>query len=129
TGQTLGRGADRLPDEAAQAGYVEIMRRLTYSRRNEGERDLLVTLSKAARPYWEEVDALADAMTRLPTISPALAGWLAKVSGNFARLLLTFHVVESIKGQPDAAKVKVEIGEDTARRARNMMVQFFIPHA
>jgi hypothetical protein len=127
-GRTLGTGVDRTPDAAALAAYDAVVRCLA----ERGACGWPIVLSADARPYWQEVEGLAYAMEQLPTSAPAFRSHLAKVPGLFARLLLTLHAIECAAAPPSDSGVPYierEVSAATARRARDLMVRFFIPQA
>jgi hypothetical protein len=67
------------------------------------------------------------AIRDIPTFPPGLREHANKLNGLFARLLLTIHAIEcSPRFRTDLFEV---VSEATARRARDLMVRFFIPHA
>jgi hypothetical protein len=89
----------------------------------------VIRLSAEARVYWQEVSDLAYAFQRLPNGPEALKGFMGKLEGNFARLLLTFHIVESVESIRLLGVILPEIGSHTAKRARDLMLNFFVPSA
>jgi hypothetical protein len=128
-GRTVGAGVDRAPDEAAIGAYKAVVRTLVNLPPPVPPR--AITLSPEAQVYRREVEAVAAAMIVLPTTPSALKGHLAKWPGIYARLLLTLHAIECVA---DAGPVLVTslaptVGVHTARRARDLMLRFFLPHA
>jgi hypothetical protein len=67
-------------------------------------------------------------MLALPTTPAALKGHLAKWEAIFARLLLTLHAVETVSAQDGIVGLAPEVHGDTARKARDLMLKFFLPH-
>jgi hypothetical protein len=112
------RGEDREPDERACCAYRDAILRLV-DLPAPTER-CTFRLSEEAHVERDAVETAARNVQVLPDVSSALRAHLSKWPGIFARLLLTFHLLES----HDA-----EISGDTARKAARLMLDFLLPHA
>ncbi|MGC2415648.1 MAG: DUF3987 domain-containing protein [Stellaceae bacterium] len=90
-----------------------------------------ITLSPGAQVVQQEVERITFAIKTSPMVSPALRGHAAKLNGLFARLLLTVHAVEhyTTTGYLLAEADFQVVQPETARRARDLLVQFLIPNA
>jgi hypothetical protein len=67
----------------------------------------------------------ADALAIDLSLAPAFRTHCGKLRGVFGRLVLTLHAIEcSTRGEPIGAVV----AEDTARMARDLIIEFFVPH-
>jgi hypothetical protein len=84
---------------------------------------MAVVLHRDAHPAREDIDALARVMAAMPDASTRLQSTFGKWHGLFARLCLTFHLIEVA-----AARVRGEIGPtidvvpaETAARVRRYM--------
>jgi hypothetical protein len=117
-------GQDREPDYGAESAYRTLVRQLVE--RDPGTNRPPVRLSSDARPYWNEVTQLGHALADMPGVPAALVGFLNKITGNFARLLLTFHAITQMANN---AEIDDDVSGDTARRARDLMVRFIFPAA
>lgn len=89
-----------------------------------------VALHADAHPHREQIDAVARAMAAMPDTSPRLLAALSKWPGLFARLSLTFHLIEIADAelggrQPPYREV---IPEETARRVAKFLVEIVLPH-
>ena len=128
--KTLGRGVDRVPDRAAIGAYAATLDRLLDIDIGTAQP---VTLSADAQVYRLEVEQVAEAMAALPTTATALCDHLGKWPGIFARLLLVIHAIEyaSIAGAAPSVfdSLAPEVSGGTARRARDLMLGFFLPSA
>ena len=119
----IGQGEDRPPNLDALATYNMLIDSLA----NWKPRGLPpIRFSEGAQEFRKKVEDLAFALKTLPGGSPALQGHADKIRGLFARLLLTMHAIEC---SPYFRINEVDIvSTETARRAHDLMVNFFIPH-
>ena len=102
-----GAGEDRAPDRSARETYQDIfpaLAALRPGRTNTGY-PMAVVLHRDAHAAREDIDALARVMAAMPDASPRLQSTFGKWHGLFARLCLTFHLIEIA-----AARVRGEIG-------------------
>ncbi len=127
-----GTGKDQTPDRNALNAYRDIFPALAALRpsRTGTGRPVIVALHADAHASREDVDALARVMAAMPDTSPRLQSTFGKWSGLFARLCLTFHLVEIA-----AARSRGEIGPasdvvppDIAARVRRYMRQILAPN-
>ena len=128
-----GIGLDQAPDRTAHERYEGLFPVLA-SLCPEAEIGLgrvrPVTIHPEGHAYREEVDAIVRAMCLLPSSSVRLQSTLGKWRGLFARLLLTFHLVEyadaAQQGQP-TPYLKV-VRPETAERVAAFMLDVLLPH-
>jgi len=114
------RGEDREPDERACRAYRDAIIRLVDLPAPGARR--IFTLSEEAHLERETVETAARNVQILPDTSSAFRAHLSKWPGIFARLLLTFHALESPQLDP-------VISGATARKVAVLMLDYFLPHA
>ena len=129
-------GEDRRPDHAALSRYRALFPALAVLRpRHLDALHPRVTFRPVvfhcdAHAHREAMNALARAQAAMPDTSPRLKAALGKWPGIFARLALTFHLIDiadaNARGEqpPVAAVISVE----TARRAAAYMRDILLPH-
>jgi hypothetical protein len=124
-------GQDRAPNHAARDLYRRLFPVLATMRpaKNVAGYPEVVTLHAEAHGAREDIDRLARVMAAMPDASARLASTFGKWPGLFARLCLTFHLIEIA-----AAHVRGEIGPhrdvvsvDTAERVRRYMRAILAP--
>jgi hypothetical protein len=126
-----GPGQDRAPNHAALDAYHALFPALAASRpaRAPSGRHTHVVLHADAHASRESIDATARAMSLWPDASPQLQSAFGKWSGLFARLCLTFHLIEIAAARaagergPSIDVVSVE----TAARVRVYMREILAP--
>jgi hypothetical protein len=127
-----GIGKDQTPDRNALNAYQDIFPALAALRpvRTGLGHPTTVALHADAHAAREDVDTLARVMAAMPDTSPRLQSTFGKWHGLFARLCLTYHLVEVA-----AARSRGEIGPpaevvslDTAARVRSYMRQILAPN-
>lgn len=116
-------GADRRPDVEAKERYYNLMRQLSETVALGGD---VVTLSEEAHKAREALDEKLHRITRSHP-NKYLVAALGKWNGLFARLLLTFHCIES--GTALEHPSFREVQGDTARRVADLMWKTLFPHA
>jgi len=116
-------GADRRPDLAARERYNFIMDQMAGT---QAAGDTVVTLSEDAHKIREALDEKLHKLT-VNHPNKFLAAALGKWNGLFARLLLTFHCIESAAAQE--YPVSNEVSGETARRVSDLMWFTLLPHA
>jgi hypothetical protein len=124
-------GEDREPDRAALARYEALFPALAALRpAPPGEKAGPVVLHSEAHRYREEADRVAAAVLAVPDTSDRLKAALGKWAGLFARIALTFHLIDiadagarDVDG-PDPAVLP----EETARRTLAYMREVLLPH-
>jgi len=114
------RGEDREPDEHACRAYRDAIFRLVDLPTPGNPR--IFTLSEKAHVEREAVETAARNVQILPDTSNAFRAHLSKWPGIFARLLLTFHALESPILDP-------VISGETARKVARLMIDYMLPHA
>jgi hypothetical protein len=126
-------GLDRAPDLAARDLYHDLFPVLAalHPGRNANGHIEHVVLHADAHAAREDIEALARVMQVMPDASPRLASTFGKWPGLFARLCLTFHLIEAA-----AARVRNPAGQypplpvvtaDTANRVRDYMRAVLMP--
>ena len=88
-------------------------------------------LHEQAHQHREDIDALARAMAALPDTSPRLRAAFGKWPGLFARLCLTFHLIDIADARADgrnADRYLDVVPEATARRVADFMHDIVLPH-
>jgi hypothetical protein len=127
-----GAGRDQTPNRSAIDTYQDIFPALAALRptRTGTASPAIVALHADAHAAREDVDTLARVMAAMPDTSPRLQSTFGKWSGLFARLCLTFHLVEVA-----AARARDEIGPSVAvvplaiaTRVRSYMRQILAPN-
>lgn len=121
---STGEGIDRKPDMEAVRAYHDLVRYLTTL--HPAHFFDPVVLSSEAQTHRHEVQKLVFALKEEQTLSPAFRGHANKLNGIFARLLLTLHLIETPRERIDQLAV---VSGATAKRARDLMIEFFIPHS
>jgi hypothetical protein len=114
---------DRPDDHNASEGY----RRLVNTLHNIQPSEAPVRLSDEAHAVRESLDAYIVELIDASILSNSLKSHLGKWSGLFARLLLTYHVIECANtGTYPSA---VEVSHATALKVDTLMRKFLLPHA
>jgi len=126
-------GLDRAPDGNAIKRYEALFPRLAGMRppRSPGDADTnVVVLHELAHQHRTDIDALARAMAALPDTSSRLKAAFGKWPGLFARLCLTFHLIEIADASPVHGPVPYVgvVSEETARRVARFMQDILLPH-
>jgi hypothetical protein len=95
--------------------------------------------SKEAEKYNDEVCDITEAMSKLPYFPSCLREHASKLHGFYGGLVLTMHMIEcrtadgimeSIVSRSNGRIVlKPEVSAETARMARDLLIDYFIPHA
>lgn len=121
-------GEDRRPDTSALARYAALFPALAVLRPEEKQRP--VVLHRDAHQHREAINALVKAHGVMPDTSARLKAALAKWSGTFPRLALTFHLVAiaDAHARGQQAPVAMVLTEDAARRAATYMREVLLPH-
>ena len=126
-------GQDRRPDGVAIARYEAIIRALSAFHPPTGpikEFSDHIVLHADAHKHREEVDAIARALVAMPDTSPRMISTLGKIPGQFARICLTFHMINLVDANlADAPSPYLQVvPEATAMRAAAFMREIVIPH-
>ena len=122
-------GVDRAPDKAAMMRYDALFTILATLRPPD-TMGFQVTLDDKAHALRKQVDTLAEAMAAMPDTSTRMQASYGKWAGLFARLCLTFHLIEIADCrswgvvQPSAGDVSV----DTVERVTRFMRDIVLPH-
>lgn len=93
------KGDDRRPDPTAVNEYERLFPALVHTKPSMDDqfgRPRPVVLDRKAHQYRESANDLVLVMQHIPDTSIRLASSLDKWTGTFARLCLTFHVIEIV---------------------------------
>ena len=132
-----GEEVDRPSDGAAINAYETVVQKLSAINSrpaNEIEASVPsgmpprepIKLSAEAQMHRREVMTVSAMLLELPTTPPALKTHLAKWEGLFVRLLLTMHLIECLsKGNT----IDPMVPGETGKKARDLMLKFFLQHA
>jgi hypothetical protein len=95
-----------------------------------GEHPQVVAFHADAHQHREAVDATARIMAMMPDTSAQLQSAFGKWPGLFARLALTFHLIEIANANAigAAAPYPMVISEETAHRTAAFMHDILLPH-
>jgi hypothetical protein len=127
------RGVDRAPNHGASLRYGELFPALVGLRPSVpigSDRIKPVVFHADAHAHREAIDALADTFMRMPDTSLRLKATLGKWSALFARLCLTFHLIEhaDLRARSLQAPVISVITEATAAMVAAYMRDIVLPH-
>ena len=132
------RGEDRLPDRQALAGYENLFPALVALHpasglavgSNDGEGPRAIVLHADAHHHRIAIDQLIEAMSSLPDTSARLQAAFGKWHGLFARLALTFHLIEiaDSRVRHETGQHPGVISEATAAMAASFMRDILLPH-
>jgi hypothetical protein len=127
-----GPGVDRAPDSVALDRYHALIPALaaTHPPSNVSRRDSAIVFHEAAHRHREAINALARAMAALPDTSNRLKAAFGKWPGLFARLCLTFHMIDLVDGKLSGTErpYMQVIPEKTARKVAAYMQDILLPH-
>lgn len=126
-------GVDRAPSAAAQNRYNALFPALSVllpPRTMDGDQPQVVAMHTDAHQHRESVDLMARAMALMPDTSPRLQAAFGKWPGLFARLALTFHLIEiaDANAAGERPPFLLVITEATAKRATAFMLDIVLPH-
>lgn len=120
-----GEGVDQAEDEAAIESYQTLIRSLAAGRPEaRGHGYERVVFHAMAHVHREEINKAARAIAGMPDTSNRVKSTLGKWPGLFARLCLTFHMIESA----GASGFQYVVSEETAERVKNYMLEIVLPH-
>jgi hypothetical protein len=124
---------DRAPDHTARDDYRALFPALAalHPARNPGNGYIEhVTLHTDAHAAREDIDALAGALAAMPDASTRLQSSFGKWPGLFARLCLTYHLVEvaAARGRGELGPVLNVVTTETAERVRRYMRGILAPN-
>ena len=122
-----GRGCDREPDHEAAAAYEGLIFSLA---KRDPHYPARITLSAEAQQHREAVNDFIEGRMMLVHPAPRIVAWLGKWGGLFARLCLTFHMIEH--SHVTAADMDWlfpwQVSGETAQRVRHYMIRILFPH-
>ena len=120
-------GMDQPEDEAALDGYYATVRSLAVLRpltKESGYGHEHVQFHELAHVHREAIDKAARAIAMIPDTSNRVKSTVGKWPGLFARLCLTFHMIEAVK----LGRVSYIIPEATAAQVKDYMLEIVLPH-
>ena len=118
-------GLDRTPNFAVIQRYEALFPALAALHSRS-----VVVLHAEAHQHREEINELARAMALMPDTSARLQAALGKCSGLFARLCLTYHLIDGADARHDGRQgphLDV-VPEATARCVASFMRDILVPH-
>jgi hypothetical protein len=126
-------GLDRAPDYPAIVAYRDLFPALAAlhpAHDKETSRPEVVVLHRDAHAAREDINLLAVVMAAMPNASKQLQSALGKWPGTFARLCLTFHLIEiaAARAKGDLGPPVVAVSPDTARRVQAYMRAVLAPN-
>ena len=126
-------GLDRRPSPDARRQYDDLFPALAAlhpARTPDGEHLQVVVFHADAHRHREAIDTTVHAMGLMPDISRQLLSAYGKWSGLFARLALTFHLIDVANARSNnmLGPVQMVIPEATAKRAADFMLEIALPH-
>jgi hypothetical protein len=126
-------GLDRAPDHKALEQYEALFPFLaTWQPAPAIGTDCVrpITMHTDAHAHRETIDDLARALSAVPDTSPRLKATFGKWPGLFARLCLTFHMIELAdhRARNETAPFAGVIPERTARQVASYMREIVLPH-
>ena len=130
-----GGGEDRMPDHAASRRYEALFPALAALRPpqaydEDDGRVLVVKLHAAAHGHRLGIERLIAAVSALPGQSTRLKAALGKWNGLFARLALTFHLIEiaDARAREVQSPTLTILSKENAKRAAALMRDVLLPH-
>jgi Protein of unknown function (DUF3987)/Primase C terminal 2 (PriCT-2)/Bifunctional DNA primase/polymerase, N-terminal len=126
-------GIDREPSAAAGNRYnalFPVLAGMHPPRTPDGDHIQHVVLHETAHRHREAVEARVRIMAMLPDTSPQLVAAFGKWPGLFARLCLTFHLIEiaDARARGEQGPNLTVIPEETARRTAAFLFDIALPH-
>ncbi|HJS87583.1 MAG TPA: DUF3987 domain-containing protein [Acetobacteraceae bacterium] len=128
-------GADRKPDHEAVSQYEALFPALMALRPNAvGDDDHVqpVVFHAEAHKHREDIDALVVALSAIPDTSSRMKAALEKCRGLFARLCLTYHLIEIVEAPrltgKDVRPFAPVIPESVAAKVASYMREIVLPH-
>ena len=126
-------GLDRAPDSPAQKRYADLfpaMAVMQPPRDTGGEHSEVVTFHTDAHQHRESVDRMARAMAAMPDTTSRLKSAFGKWPGLFARVALTFHLIEIADANAvgDIGPYTLVVPAEVAERAAAFMLDIVLPH-
>jgi hypothetical protein len=124
-------GADASPDTAAFHRYTKLFPALAALHPPPGDdHPHSVHLHADAHVHREAIDALARGMAAMPDASPRLQSAFGKWPGLFARICLTFHLIDvaDARAVGDLGPSVNAVPAATAERVARYMRRILLPH-
>jgi hypothetical protein len=122
----LGIGIDRMPNMAAIQDYHNLVESLATSNPT-GE--VIVRMSAESSACMRQMQELIEHLKNAPGVLPALKAHLSKLTGLFARLMLTLHLIDSWEQRRLVTDFPLQVSGAVAKQAYRLMVRFFIPNS
>ena len=130
---TQDRGIDARPDQNATMRYDRLFPAMASMRPMQdiatGSPQTIV-LAEGAHVHRERIEAITQAMTCMPDTSTRLMAAFGKWPGLFARLCLTFHLIEiaDARSAETLSRPIQVISAETAARVTDYMRDILLPH-
>lgn len=126
-------GVDRKPAVEALQRYdalIPALEALHPELSSDGQSRSMVAFHADAHQHREDIDGVARAMAAMPYTSPRQGAALGKWPGIFAKLALTFHLIElaDARAQGDVGPYPMVIPERVAGQVAAFMLDFVLPH-
>jgi hypothetical protein len=126
-------GMDRRADMKAVNRYLDLFPTLANmhpATPPEGEAIPSLIFHEDAHQHREHVDKVVRAVARMPDTSPQMKAAMAKWPGLFARLCLTFHMIEvaDLRVAHPTARIALIVSASTAIKVRAFMLEVLLPH-
>src|SRR5262249_51371287 len=115
---------DQDADRDVRQVYLQLAQRLVAELPITGPPQI-ITMTAEARQWCDRVIRLAGAAAALPSSSPPLRGFRAKVETFFGRIALVFHLVDTLT---DNRPLTSPLSAATAERAATLLGDFLLPH-
>jgi hypothetical protein len=127
-GQTIGAGVDRSPDLEAHRIYTDALHRLAM-RLPFPHGPIISVLDPKARELWTEIEQFRWTTYTNMDMHEGLGAYLGKFPKYFARLIMTFHGIDSVTRSRFAADCRIgrTVTFDTVQRAHALLTKFFLP--
>ena len=121
-------GRDEVPSQATN-DYEHLIRRLRELRPPRSgflyPPDAVLKFDDGALKIREELEQEHLELSQCSSLNRKLASHIGKYNGIFARLCVVWHCID----HADDAELPVIVTEDTARRVRDFLHGFLLPHA
>jgi len=124
-GKRKGDGEDRPPNFGFLVEYDETIKKLAAIKIRK--KSYIIKFSPGAQNQRKLMTTVAQNVMILPDTSPAFKAHLSKWDALYARIALTYHVVENVSARKK--KLPQFISADTASRAAKLMIDFLLPNA
>lgn len=128
---TQAPGVDRSPNSVAMGFYTALIPAMARYRPGSDPDFPAIVLHVDAHEAREDVNLAAEVMQLMPDASSRLKSSFGKWPGLFARLCLTFHMIEraAMEIEDPMANFPIKVVQaDTANRVRRYMLDILMPN-